>query len=283
MERIHRKVGLSQCGNRDLSEAQLSAYREGGIEALELSCALQPADAGDLAEARRNAERIGIELWTAHLPFSPFHYLNIASLDKPLRDFSVAHLSEVIRRYSETGTKTYVIHPSSEPNLEEDRERLLGYAAESLVKLADVAASVGGVIAVEDLPRTCLGRDSRDIATLLAADERLTLCFDTNHLLSEPIADFVRAVGGRMRTVHVSDYDFVDERHWLPGEGDIDWVELLDLLDEVGYRGPFLYELGLKNPKAPLVRERELLYSDFARNARELENREKPTVFAKRA
>lgn len=25
------------------------------------------------------------------------------------------------------------------------------------------------------------------------------------------------------RELHVSDYDIVDEKHWLPGEGEVDW------------------------------------------------------------
>ncbi len=282
MERIHRIVGLSQVRNRDMSERQVAAYVEGGIGAIEMSCAFELDGQGDLAEARRNADRAGLALWSAHLPFMPMHRINVASRDHLMRKFTVSHLSEIIKMYGEIGIETFVVHPSTEPNADSERAELLERAGDSLAQLAEAAASVGAVIAVEDLPRTCIGRDSGEIRKLLSYDDRLTVCFDTNHLLSEPIADFVRAVGHKMRTMHASDYNFVDECHWLPGEGDIDWVELLDLLDEVGYRGPFLYELGLSSPKAPLVRERDLVYSDFSRNARELEARQKPTTFARR-
>ena len=40
----------------------------------------------------------------------------------------------------------------------------------------------------------------------------------------------------------MSDYDRKNERHWLPGEGVIDWTELLSALVESGYEGPFIYE-----------------------------------------
>jgi sugar phosphate isomerase/epimerase len=80
---------------------------------------------------------------------------------------------------------------------------------------------------------------------LLSADPALRACFDTNHLLSEDPADFVRKVGNKIITTHVSDCDFLNERHWYPGEGKIDWPALMRALEEVGYQGPFIYEIGL--------------------------------------
>jgi sugar phosphate isomerase/epimerase len=102
---------------------------------------------------------------------------------------------------------------------------------------------LGITIAVENLPRTCLGNCSEDILQLLQADPRLKACYDTNHLLTENAIDFIRAVGEKIITVHVSDYDFHNEKHWLPYEGDINWVELVTALEEVGYTGPFMYEV----------------------------------------
>ncbi|MBQ8401675.1 MAG: sugar phosphate isomerase/epimerase, partial [Clostridia bacterium] len=67
-------------------------------------------------------------------------------------------------------------------------------------------------------------------------------CFDTNHNLSEPNAEYIRAVGDRIVTLHVSDYDFIDEKHWFPMDGGIDWRELLSVLEEVNYTGRFTYE-----------------------------------------
>ena len=54
---------------------------------------------------------------------------------------------------------------------------------------------------------------------LISADDRLRVCFDTNHLLKESIIDFIYNVGDKIITTHVSDYARENERHWLPGEG----------------------------------------------------------------
>ena len=44
-------------------------------------------------------------------------------------------------------------------------------------------------------------------------------------------------------TIHASDYDRKDERHWLPGEGVIDWPDFLRRLQASGYKGVFMHEV----------------------------------------
>lgn len=147
-------------------------------------------------------------------------------------------------------------------------------------KLSHIASECGAVIAVEDLPRTCLGRDSDEILQLISVDEKLRVCFDTKHLLTENNADFIRKVGSKIITLHVSDYDFINERHWLPGEGKVDWNSLLDALQEIGYNGMWLYEVAFKSPKT-IIRERDLTCEDFVKNAKELFLHKKLSVFCK--
>ena len=76
-------------------------------------------------------------------------------------------------------------------------------------------------------------------------------------------------MGDKIITTHISDYDFVDEKHWLPGEGKINWQELYKALLDIGYKGPWLYELGFKAPNT-ISRERDLTCEDFANNAKEI-------------
>ena len=69
------------------------------------------------------------------------------------------------------------------------------------------------------------------------------VCFDSNHLLQEEHAHFFETVGSRIGTIHASDYDRKDERHWLPGEGVIDWTDFLRRLRASGYEGVFMHEV----------------------------------------
>ena len=122
-----------------------------------------------------------------------------------------------------------------------------------------------------------MGNHHSDILYLIGDNPNLGVCFDTNHLLSEKGEDFLRAVKDRLVTVHVSDFDYVNERHWLPGEGKIDWVSMIDAFDEVGYEGTFLYELSFLSTKT-IERKTPLTPAHFYKNATEIHNRSKLTI-----
>ena len=105
---------------------------------------------------------------------------------------------------------------------------------------------------VENLPRTCLGNTSTELLEIINRIDNTAICFDVNHLLIEPQVTFVKNTKGKIQNTHMSDYDRKNERHWLPGEGVIDWTELLSALVESGYEGLFIYEAG-KGKKPNIV------------------------------
>ncbi|MBE6812186.1 MAG: sugar phosphate isomerase/epimerase [Ruminococcaceae bacterium] len=268
-------VGLSSC-SKELNEKLFADYRSAGITHMELSADAQDLAELDFNEVRESADRYGITLWSMHIPFSPFFFLDPSDTEK--QEVTLAYFRWCIKKGVGIGVHTFVVHPSAEPIEETDRARRLETAKQTLASLADFAKQFDAVIAVENLPRTCLGRDSKDILELLSAHPDLRCCYDTNHLLSEDAVEFIHAVGDKIITTHVSDYDFLNERHWLPGEGKVDWQKILSALREVGYKGPWLYELGFAAP-ASIKREHRLTCADFARNAQELFAGQEPTVF----
>ncbi len=273
------RIGLSTCG-KSIGDELFEQYAKSGISCAEIVFGYEAAKTFDYKAAERSAKNYGIELRSLHLPFAPFEILDISSRDKA--EYTVRYSSDIITKGADIGVKTFVIHPSAEPVPTEGdvRKERFECAKESLFALAEHAAKYDAFVAVEDLPRTCLGRNSDEILELVSAHDRLRVCFDTNHLLAESIPDFVKKVGNKIITTHVSDYDFVNERHWLPGEGKIDWQALLSALREVGYDGPFLYELSFNCPNT-IIRDRALTCEDFARNARELFEGKEPTVISK--
>lgn len=268
------KVGLSTSGNKLGVEGIFEQYKNAGIEYMEVST---DPETLDYDETKRLAEEYGITLWSFHLPFMPFDKIDISNPN--LCDYTVEYFKTLIKKATDMGPKVIVIHPSGEPIEENDRKERLACAKESLRKLQDYANTLGATIAVEDLPRTCLGRNSSDILDLISAHPDLRVCFDTNHLLAEPITDFIKAVGNKIITTHVSDYDFINERHWIPGEGKIDWQELIGALKEVGYTGPWLYEMSFRCPNT-IYRDRDITCEDFSRNAKELFEGKTPTIFS---
>ena len=267
-------IGLSCCG-KPLAEELFAAYAAAGISHMEISLPTEAYTDLNYRELRAFSNRHGVLLWSFHLPFFPFSSIDISRPD--LAKGTVAYLAEMIKRAADIGMETFVIHASGEPIAEEERPARMDCACESLYTLAEIAASCGGRIAVENLPRTCLGRNSQDMLALVSVHDRLRICFDSNHLLGEDPFVFLRAVGKYVVTTHISDYDFTDEKHWLPGEGALDFHRIFTVLKEQGYAGPWLYELGFAAP-ASHPRSRPLTCADFVRNAQEIFAGEKLTV-----
>ncbi len=270
------KIGLSTTGEK-ICEQTIKMYGEAGIEYIEISCGKQEIDSLDFERLKEWTDKYGVKIWSLHLPFYPFDEIDISN--EKLVDFTVEYLSSLILRASKIGIDKFIIHPSGEPIEENQRSARMERSKKSLAILAEIAKGVGATICVEDLPRTCLGRSSGDILELLQAHKDLRACFDTNHLLNENNLDFINAVGDKIVTLHVSDYDFINERHWLPGEGKNDWQGILKALKDAHYSGIWLYEVGFRCPKT-IIRPRALEPQDFIRNANEIFENKKITVIS---
>lgn len=267
------QIGLSINRRGEPTGDFLRSLADGGIQAVELSSSAladMPEDF-DFRGVKAMADGCGIRLWSVHLPFAPFEQLNPASPDGAVRRFTKAHFENIIRRAAAVGIDKFVVHPSGEPNAPETREEALCRSMEVLSDLADFAAGYGAVIAVENLPRTCLGNRAAELKRIVSANDRLRVCFDLNHSLGEDNRAYFRALADKIVTLHVSDYDGVDERHWLPGEGKTDWVAMVDELENMGYAGVWMYEVNFNAPAT--IRRRTLTPADFAENARAVLNR----------
>ena len=256
------KIGQTS-GGLPLTEETFKTFRTSGIEAIEIRDPNPGYDAVDYPALTRLARTFGIELWSFHLP------LVASDISKPDEgDAAVRRAMRLIDEAAANGIRKFVIHASAEPISDDERSERLARARENLARLAEFAGPKGAVICVESLPHTCLGNTSDEILTLIGAHEGLRVCLDVNHLREDPVA-FVRKVGDRIVTTHISDRGIRSDRHWLPGEGRIDWYEFYRALVRSGYRGVWLYEVILDNSRT-ITRERPLTSRDLVRNAREI-------------
>ncbi|MBQ7906528.1 MAG: sugar phosphate isomerase/epimerase [Clostridia bacterium] len=259
------QIGMSTTNK--ITEERFQMYQRAGVKIVELSIEAEAYKTLDYDILNEWCEKYGVRVLSYHLPFFPFDALDISK--RSLADYSVKYLSSLIEEATSNGIYRFIIHPSGEPIEESERAERLACAKESLFKLQELSSSKGATICVENLPRTCLGRSSDDILELLSAHKDLRACFDTNHLLSEDPIEFIRKVGDKIVTTHISDYDFINERHWLPGEGKLDWQAILNALKNIGYSGPWMYEINLELPST-IIRPRELVAEDFVKNANEI-------------
>lgn len=124
-----------------------------------------------------------------------------------------------------------------------DRQAAIDALKRSVRELSDFTDRY---LCIETLPRTCLLNTSEEANAIIdsLALPNVGLCADVNHFLKEKSEDAVLSMGARIKTTHISDHDYVDERHWLPGQGTIDWMKLIGALEAIGYNGVFNYEVG---------------------------------------
>ena len=275
---VTRPVGISVSCVPHPDAALLESFARAGVACAEISMPGRDYAGFPYAEFARHARDCGVAIRSFHLPFYTDETVDPAALDPGVRRRTAELHAHYVRVAASMGARIAVVHACLEPVEDADRAERLARAKESMAALADVGAAEGVTVCVENLPRSCLGNTSAELADIVACDPRLRVCFDVNHLLLESHADFLSRLGPLVATLHVSDYDFVNERHWLPGEGKIDWRALADVLDAIGYADAFNYELDFRGNPKTVARDRDLTPDDIVRNAREIEARKPLTV-----
>jgi len=226
----------------------LDSLKAAGITEIELSSGdMRPFFEYDYfeksVEISEFAKAHGVNISSVHLPFAPFSMIDITDPRNDL--FAIKVQTMIMAAAAKAGMKIAVIHPSGEPYKEEERAERLEMGCKVVSALTENAKKLGMQLALENLPRTCLCRNHDEMLYFLERIPDLKVCFDMNHNLSESNIDYIKAVGDKIITLHVSDYDFIDERHWLPGNGKNDWGKIIETLESVGYAGRFLYEVKL--------------------------------------
>lgn len=184
-----------------------------------------------------------VKIRSVHLPFVPFNLIDPASTTPSVRNNFLEKQSEILKLSADCGAEIAVVHPSGEPYSEETRGENLKLAIDSISRLNEVAKASGIKLAVENLPRTCICRDCREIEAFAAAVPEVSFVFDSNHSLIDSNAQVIKAMGSRIVALHISDYEFIDEMHLLPGCGKVNWDEIMTCLEQVGYSGTWNYEI----------------------------------------
>ena len=262
------RIGLSSCF--ELNEVNFQNMQKAGLSAVEISKKPLWYESADYKAIIAMANRYDVQVWSLHLPFEPYiDTFDISSVQKDVREAALHKWTRIIKEAGDVGIDKFIVHTSGEPIADSERSERVECAMEFLDKLAEIAFAAGGKIAIEDLPRTNLGNTAEEMLTLLSANEKLRVCFDTNHLMADNNTNFLRKLGKKIITTHVSDYDFVDEKHWMPGEGKVDWKKLVAELKKTGYEGVWMYEVPFESLPT-LIRPRDLTFEDFYQNAQKI-------------
>ena len=76
--------------------------------------------------------------------------------------------------------------------------------------------------------------------------ESVGICLDTGHANNNGLdpADEARIAGERLIALHLQDTDALEDRHWPPGLGNINWRRVGAALTEIGFDGAWTFEVG---------------------------------------
>lgn len=193
-----------------------------------------------IKDVRKWTDERNINVWSVHIPYGKD--IDISLIDDSERALAIQEVSIMIKACQDLDPEKLVIHPSYEPVPIEDREARLNACISSLPQLVKTASNYNMDLTIECLPRTCLGNTSKEMLAILKSVVGLEVCCDVNHLLQETPEDFISAMGSHIVTLHISDYDGIDERHWLPGKGIINWKKIIRNLELARYDGPWMFE-----------------------------------------
>ena len=117
------------------------------------------------------------------------------------------------------------------------------YLVESVNELA---SSTNVPICIENMVLGSMTNGLEQIKEYADKCEKGYVVIDTNHFLKDRPEDAILAIGGeKIKALHISDNDFIYERHMMPGDGLNDWNKIIGALEQIGYTGSFNYEVSL--------------------------------------
>ncbi len=240
----------------DYIDAFTKEMKENDFSSMELCV----ADAWNLKEEDENLPAVkefveiikknGIKINSVHLPFA-LPFWEFASLDENKRKLTVERAKWAISLFEKGCPEYFVIHPGKKESTDpSERKKMLEQLRKSMQELCD---SVDATICIENMSRNIILNSSSEILWLLEKVPKLMMVIDINHPFIDTPEDLIEKVGSRVKCLHVSDRDEIQERHDIPGNGVLNWNKIIGALEKIGYSGEFTYEVSIKRRQTPLV------------------------------
>ena len=187
----------------------------------------------------------GLAVNSVHLPFA-LYFWDFASLDEEKRKFSVEHAKWAMKFFENEDIKYFVIHPGLRPKTVEERQPMLDGLVKSLKDLCD---STSKTICIENMTSVGLLNQTSEALYVLERVPKLMMVIDVNHMFIETPEEYISKIADRVKGLHISDRDNERERHFIPGDGVLNWNEIIGALEKIGYNGVFNYEPNEIKPK----------------------------------
>ena len=195
------------------------------------------AVAGD----RKIIESAGLEVFQVHAPWR--WPAQDATEEERAERFE--KMAKTIRGTALLGSRYFVIHPLMPWGCWEfiHAEEVIEINAEFMGRLAAEAQKYNVTICYENMPmpQFPIGTPQQCLDLVkLVNNPNLKMCLDTGHCTMCNItpADAARLLGKEyLKVMHIHDNNGMNDFHWLPFSGVIDWHDFKKALQEIGFEG----------------------------------------------
>lgn len=208
---------------------------------------------------REYADSIGLKIVQTHGRFKGL--INDTAVDEIL----IENIRRDILATSALGAGYCVIHTVATPHVgPQPAELMYQLNYELFTKIIPFAKQYGVKVATETFGdaeqyQMCdffgniehFVKGYEDVCAVEDFKDHFTICMDTGHsnkavLYGQPSsADVIRRLGKNISVLHLNDNNKYKDQHKIPMTGDLDWKDILDALEEIGYEGYYNMELNL--------------------------------------
>ncbi len=230
-------------------EAKIDAFLDCGFTSSEFS-----DEDGAILLGRGNGEKEGLKLKKyaddRGFSFPQGHLLLSVDLTS---DSCADTLKGWLDMFMALGIRAGVLHAQGGDRIY-DFDECFERKLKNISILADYLKGTDFVICLENLrgekrPQT-VSELNRYIDPI--GDANLGICLDTGHLnichdmgeRYQSQGDFIRSAGKRLKALHIADNDTSGDQHLMPySKGNVNWTEVMEALEEIGYDGLFNMEI----------------------------------------
>ena len=256
------KDGEYRYGLRPTAKEDLLRLKNLGFYSVDVDCCrlFVPKDFEVYHQAYELILASGLKINAIHMPITN-EWADLACQYEEDRKEIVKLFTKLIKQLdAKYDPSAYVFHPGgfgvNEDNQQEYTQRLIK-SVNVLTEITDKK------ICIENMAGKFFLDTSDKMLDFLAQCPKAYTCVDVNHFYFETPQDAILKYGNKIGTVHISDYDFVRERHFLPKEGKIEWQKVLSALEKAGYQGVFNYEVLEKYSFEQIKANYEELFTEY--------------------
>lgn len=197
---------------------------------------------------RRKSSDLGLEASTFVAHFLGAHFADERGLERR-RDLDLLNkVLEALEPWNEVKTVSLLLPPFAfdGPTDSEQSRKWMDSLENKLRAYTDRVEASGRILALEAMPGNIAG-GSAGLAALLEKEglENIGINYDSGHFhaAGESQALVLARLGGKISCTHLCDNDGVNNLSLAPGDGTINWDQVVDSLGSVGYAGSWDLEI----------------------------------------